>query len=704
MNRKRLDAIGRKIVVRSLTGLFALFTSAVFADSLSYDFATDPGGSVGTAQIVGEALQLSTNTNDNNGAFHIPAVPDSSKGFAVTFGFTIVSIGGNPADGVSFSYGPIPPGTLSTLAEEGWPNITPLLSFEIDTWENGTTEVGVGVALNNNNLAGGFTNGNLVESDTTATGTATLSWYPGVGASFTTTGLVTNADFKNVPVVFVGDDAYTFAFAARTGGANEEVLIDNLVITTGAADSDGDGLPDEWEIAYGFDENDNGENPNNNGVAGDPNNGASGDPDNDNYTNLEELLATTLPDNPDTDGDTLKDGDEAKGLAGLRPITDPRLADTDRDGLDDLLETNSGTFNGAADPGTNPILVDTDSDTTPDRREILKGTNPLDPAEFVNTSGPTRYEQDFDGYPNGTVGMNLFDGSDLHSNSPDGIVVNDALQLTLDGSGGMYSSFRIPAVQGSSNGWTATFDLSLIDGAGAGAPADGFSFNYGAIPAFDPLQTDQAAPDAHGNAEQGWGAVDHLSFEIDTWENNVDAPESGFAIAGAFDFADLEFASIPGVPILDGESIIATVTLTWDPVDGASMSSSEAGPIFDKVPTPGFTGSDEFVFGFGARTGGATETVLIDNLVVTLATSTPLVITDIEVNRTANEAVLTWSSVPGRTYAVEVSTTLEEGDPLSGDWGEISDDVDSGGDVTIFTDINIPVDATKRFYRVREVN
>lgn len=702
MNRINFGADVRRILGRGLLGLVGLLPAAMLAETLSYDFATDPGGSAGTAMIVGEALQLTTNTAGNSGAFHIPAVPDSSKGFVVTFDFTIVSIGGDPADGFSFSYGPIPPATTSTLAEEGWPTITPLISWEIDTWQNGDPEVGVGIAFNNNDLPGAFTNGNLVAADTTATGTAELSWYPGVGASFTTTGLITNADFTNAPLIFNGDDAYTFAFAARTGGANEEVLIDNLVITTGAPDRDGDGLPDQWEIANGFDENDNGLDPNNNGVTGDPDNGAAGDPDDDNFTNLEEFTAATDPKNPDTDGDLLMDGEEAKGLAGARPATNPLSGDTDFDGLDDLLENNSGVYNGPADPGTNPTLADTDGDQSPDRREILKGTNPLDGSDAVVTSGPTRYEQDFDGFADGTSAMDLFDGSDLRSNSTVGAVLDDKMQLTQDGTGGTQTSFRIPALVGSSNGWVATFDLNLIALPGGNSPADGISFNYGAIPPFNPAQGDLFAPDSHGNGEQGWGSVDHISFEVDTWENTPDTPESGFAIAGAVGGAEIDFATIPGPVIGDDESIDTTVTLSWDPVDGASMSTADQ-DIFTNVATPGFVGNDDFIFAFGARTGGATETVLIDNLVVTLKNATPLVITDIEVNRSASQVTLTWSSVPGRTYAVDVSTTLQEGDPLMGDWAELSDNVDSGGDVTTFVDTGLPADATKRFYRVREL-
>ncbi len=52
-------------------------------------------------------------------------------------------------------------------------------------------------------------------------------------------------------------------------------------------DSDGDGLPDDWEIAHGFDPHSA------SGI-----NGANGDPDNDGFTNLQEFLAGTDPNDP----------------------------------------------------------------------------------------------------------------------------------------------------------------------------------------------------------------------------------------------------------------------------------------------------------------------------------------------------------------------------------------------------------------------
>ena len=204
------------------------------------DGATDVGdGSQmnGTANIQGGQLELTRDgVAGGFASFNIPALAGSSAGWTASFDYTMIdSVGANPpADGFSFNYGNFAPADLGG-AEEGMGNAaTENLSFEVDTWMNFDAEQGVNISQNaggaDGNLA--FTNGPILSDGVTVSGVATMSWNPVNGASFSTTGLETNADFANVAATFGADDANLFGLSARVGGANQTLLVDNLSITT----------------------------------------------------------------------------------------------------------------------------------------------------------------------------------------------------------------------------------------------------------------------------------------------------------------------------------------------------------------------------------------------------------------------------------------------------------------------------------------
>lgn len=138
------------------------------------------------------------------------------------------------------------------------------------------------------------------------------------------------------------------------------------------ADSDHDGMADDWELQFGL-------NP---AAASD----GSSDLDSDGLANREEFMRQTQVSVPDTDGDGLEDGAEAGHH------TDPLVGDSDRDGLSDAAEiVNHGTDANAEDTDedgvsdgnevlvylTNPVAADTDADGINDRRELELGSDPL---------------------------------------------------------------------------------------------------------------------------------------------------------------------------------------------------------------------------------------------------------------------------------------------------------------------------------------
>ena len=163
----------------------------------------------------------------------------------------------------------------------------------------------------------------------------------------------------------------------RVGGSDSSwIQFDFLRLEIPAADSDGDGLPNDYEKLYPAFLNPT--------VATD----AAKDQDLDGLTNLEEYTAKTDPTKADTDADGLSDGDEVK-----TSLTDPLLKDTDGDGLTDQEEVSQYLTNpknpdsdgdGLSDSAevktykTNPNLADTDGDGSSDALEVKLLSNPND--------------------------------------------------------------------------------------------------------------------------------------------------------------------------------------------------------------------------------------------------------------------------------------------------------------------------------------
>ncbi|MBU1693008.1 MAG: S8 family serine peptidase, partial [Verrucomicrobia bacterium] len=132
-----------------------------------------------------------------------------------------------------------------------------------------------------------------------------------------------------------------WARAAKLSGGG---FFTKLATVVSSLDSDGDGLPDDWEIAHGLDPYD---------PTGD--NGALGDPDGDGLNNLNEYLTGNHPNNPDTDGNGVWDGQEDYDKDGLsnnyeQDYTFTRLdrVDTDDDYLTDWEEVTGYDFTNTA--------------------------------------------------------------------------------------------------------------------------------------------------------------------------------------------------------------------------------------------------------------------------------------------------------------------------------------------------------------------
>ncbi|WP_209404936.1 gliding motility-associated C-terminal domain-containing protein [Pseudozobellia sp. WGM2] len=169
-------------------------------------------------------------------------------------------------------------------------------------------------------------------------------------------------------------------------------------------DDDNDGISDAQEAIDGTDPNDDCDS-----VGGTPL-GAS-DCDGDGLTNDEELTGvddpstpgnpngnTTDPNDPDSDGDGIPDGQEA--IDGTDPNDDCDsvggtplgTSDCDNDGL---------TNDEEASLGTDPNDPDSDGDGVNDGQEVIDGTDPLDDCDNIGGTPLPTGDCDGDGNPNG---------------------------------------------------------------------------------------------------------------------------------------------------------------------------------------------------------------------------------------------------------------------------------------------------------------
>ncbi|MBK1883824.1 hypothetical protein JIN85_15510 [Luteolibacter pohnpeiensis] len=163
-------------------------------------------------------------------------------------------------------------------------------------------------------------------------------------------------------------------------------------------DNDHDGLDDSWEILYFGNITSQ--------------SGADIGPDMDGATNLQEQNAGSDPTVADTDGDQLNDGAEINGP----PTSDPTNPDTDGDGLTDGEEVNLY--------GTNPNSSDSDGDGLPDAWEVLHSLNPNSSAGTDGSGG----DPDSDGLVNNDEYHDGVDSTDPNNPDTDGDGYSDAVE------------------------------------------------------------------------------------------------------------------------------------------------------------------------------------------------------------------------------------------------------------------------------------
>lgn len=357
--------------------------------------------------------------------------------------------------------------------------------------------------------------------------------------------------------------------------------------------------------------------------------------DGDLLTNLEELNAGTNPGSADPDGDGLNDDVE---IGFLEP-TDPNDPDSDDDGLTDGEEVNG-------DPSSNPNLADTDFDGFGDFFEILKGSHPddfnsLPPADEVGT-------------PSANLGV-LGTGTSF-----------DALFSAVDTED---ATFRI----------CVDFE-DKIDGERevifeTGGATVGLSLVYEA--------GNQMVLRAAGGGGFVLAVVNHTVTADQVSGGEID-------VIVSYDVIDDDGNSTISL-FLDGTlagSDSQPLGGDWTGTNGSSFGVA-SGNLAGDGQNQALTGA-AFTSGSINSFKGLT---FYQGVVFAGSASVPPVVTNLFVNQQAQTLTLTFSSSPGKTYAVESSTDLVF-------FTEIANGIVSGGEIT--TTSPFALGGPKVFYRVVE--
>ncbi len=323
------------------------------------------------------------------------------------------------------------------------------------------------------------------------------------------------------------------------------------VILTGSVaadpdDIDSDFIPDLWEDEH-FGNDDGIVQPTDlTGTDG------TGDADGDGATERQEEAAQSDPNVPDSDGDTLTDGEEINTHG-----SDPTLQDTDGDTLRDDAEVNIHM--------SDPTLQDTDGDTLNDDEEVVEGTDGFVTNPALPDSDDDGVRDDVDTKPNEPTNDN--DGDGLGNREERDDYQTDPLSDDSDGD-------------------------SILDGEEVEAGEDGFVTNPNE--ADSDLDGFTDAIEINGgsdptNADSVPGGVSNLGFiervQVSTNKANFDIS----VVPGAAGYNDRGIGGAePGTPSFRtpfGEGTVLDYNFVGNEGTGSALTTYASGEA-GLIPTP----------------------------------------------------------------------------------------------------------------------
>ncbi|MEZ5329807.1 MAG: LamG-like jellyroll fold domain-containing protein [Verrucomicrobiales bacterium] len=453
-------------------------------------------------------------------------------------------------------------------------------------------------------------------------------------------------------------------------------------------DADQDGIPDFYEEKFDF---------------LDPNNAADAaeDQDGDTLSNLAEYNGGTAPDKKDTDSDGLDDNVETNTgvyVDVTNTGTSPTKADSDKDGLLDGVETKTGNFVSATDTGTDPFNADSDGDGRKDGREVENGTNPLDagdpppPDPTAIVSGYWPLDADLeDASGNGGDGTLMGGDDDI----PDFVEGKLGTALSLDGIGeyveinpdleDLYSGYDVDGGEPNPDGFAVSvwFKVGVWDKDWQCLVAKGEGNNWR-------VHRRGAEGVITGNGGNG-----------DVPNNGLVQPEDDdwhFLVLSSNPTDDLAQLWVDGQ--LEGENTGLVLTDNAMPMmigENPDARNRTWNGLVDDVAFFNRSLTEEEVMMLWNDGEGAS----VGEVFLGAAPSLGFQITNVERLPAVDGAAqlkVTWNSAGGATYAVDSSPTIPEETDA---WEEVADGVESGGDETSYT-ISFLAEEPQLYIRVRK--